>query len=751
MEPLPEVEADEVENRTQRCYTAVKQMITGKSPNECQEIYQKYIALNPQQHTEELITGLIMAIMTEQEGRSAFYKDIVTFSKDNLALFSNVLNMIIVERIHRLPNHSIKQIFWMTNQLIDGGVPSAENTCSNLIRQTAKGDLSPRNLFMVENLLDLLTENRAWLMNSTSFLGPTVIYNITRLIIDHLSAAHNVIRQKEIDFVIGLIREKFEFVLSIGKDFLRLLNSLQRVDGFHQLYHDMYVNEPKDLHPSYEGVKQLFASRTPRRLFQSCLTFDMERKISYLATQVKFGHQKRHQDIFQKQYLTGQESSWLRSDLIRYICTIIHPSNEVLCSDIIPRWAIIGWLLTTLNHVVIQSGPALFFDWFAFDPKSDNIMNIEPAILVMYYSLRSHPQVTALLLDYLSRAPNNFHWKLQDTVRTSIKKSLQQVLEKRVLPSLTPLFMYTKYDTGLKGRLKENFPEYCQADNGVQQHTNGPSTGTPQSAQIATNNVTPTTSPATPTAATETGNPQTAGANKQQGDVIVIDESSTANESSNQQAPSTQQDASKTNQDNSNNSSAPSIGFQPSMKIHMPTSYSTNKSATPPSAKNSSDPKTQGNLIKNGTDPTEALMGTAPATAVPTTAPTKASPSTLPTSVSPRKSSISSVIKQETPTEETPAALGSKRTSDQAPLANHTNQVSSYSSDAFDASNENSSDLQLDSIDNSKLPRLDSSEHDSHIKVIYPFMTVKKVLPDGVIDTFGEEINDHLSFLHRNM
>jgi hypothetical protein len=47
------------------------------------------------------------------------------------------------------------------------------------------------------------------------------------------------------------------------------------------------------------------------------------------------------------QYLSTPESQSLRCDLIRYICAVIHPSNEVLCSDIIPRWAVIGWLLTT--------------------------------------------------------------------------------------------------------------------------------------------------------------------------------------------------------------------------------------------------------------------------------------------------------------------------------------------------------------------------------------------------------------------
>lgn len=62
---------------------------------------------------------------------------------------------------------------------------------------------------------------------------------------------------------------------------------------------------------------------------------------------MRFGQQKRYQDWFQRQYLSMAESQSLRCDLIRYICGVVHPSNEVLSSDILPRWAIIGWLLTT--------------------------------------------------------------------------------------------------------------------------------------------------------------------------------------------------------------------------------------------------------------------------------------------------------------------------------------------------------------------------------------------------------------------
>lgn len=78
------------------------------------------------------------------------------------------------------------------------------------------------------------------------------------------------------------------------------------------------------------------------------------------------------------QYLSTPESQTLRCDLIRFICGVIHPSNEVLCSDIIPRWAVIGWLLTTCTSNVAASSAklSLFYDWLFFDPEKDSIMNI---------------------------------------------------------------------------------------------------------------------------------------------------------------------------------------------------------------------------------------------------------------------------------------------------------------------------------------------------------------------------------------
>lgn len=85
-------------------------------------------------------------------------------------------------------------------------------------------------------------------------------------------------------------------------------------------------------------------------------------------------------------------------------------------------------------------------------------MNIEPAILVMHHSLRSHPVISATLLDFLCRILHNFSPTLTSYVRQGINSAFQQILEKRVLPSLEPLFN-GKLDTDLKKLIRFTFPE----------------------------------------------------------------------------------------------------------------------------------------------------------------------------------------------------------------------------------------------------------------------------------------------------
>lgn len=220
----------------------------------------------------------------------------------------------------------------------------------------------------------------------------------------------------------------------------RLLQNVARIPEFEQLWRDILLN-PKSFSPTFNGVWHLLQIRTSRRFLQCRLTPEVERKLHFLTSSVKFGNHKRYQDWFQDKYFSTPESHSLRSDLIRFIINAIHPTNELLCSDIIPRWAIIGWLLTSCTNPVALANAklALFYDWLFFDPVKDNIMNVEPGILVMYHSIRNHPLVSSTLLDFLCRIMKNFYPKFEDKIRVGVYNSLRKILEKQVSSKLAEI------------------------------------------------------------------------------------------------------------------------------------------------------------------------------------------------------------------------------------------------------------------------------------------------------------------------
>lgn len=396
-------------------------------------------------------------------------------SQDGLSKVVGVASQLIYEKWLKLNETCRTQLTWLAKELVHNSVARAESVCHQLIRQISGGDLSPRNIWLTETVLDILTENRPWLDKCPLFL-PITLYTYLRVIVDHGSPQLVNLRQREVEFCVSLMREKWLECQQIGRDLVRLLQGVARIPEFNVLWNDI-LNNPSSLNPQFTGVKQLFQMKTSRSYFVSRLTPDMETKLIFLTSSVRFGNHKRYQDWFQRQYLQTPESQSLRCDLIRYICAVIHPSNEVLCSEIIPRWAVIGWLLTTCTSNVAASNAklALFYDWLFFDAEKDNIMNIEPCILVMYHSMRPHPAITATLLDFMCRIMSNFHPPLTSLVRQGIFASLQTILEKRVLQSLSPLFDNQKLDRELYTMLRENFAEFCSTESSIKDETTLPS------------------------------------------------------------------------------------------------------------------------------------------------------------------------------------------------------------------------------------------------------------------------------------
>ena len=82
----------------------------------------------------------------------------------------------------------------------------------------------------------------------------------------------------------------------------------------------------------------------------------------------------------------------------------------------------------------------------------------------MSFFFRPHPAITATLLDFLCRIIHNFYPAEQDKVRAGIYSSLKTIVDKRVLPSLSPLFDNQRLDKELRAMLKERFGVFLTKD-----------------------------------------------------------------------------------------------------------------------------------------------------------------------------------------------------------------------------------------------------------------------------------------------
>lgn len=115
-----------------------------------------------------------------------------------------------------------RQLLWLMRELVKNQNSNVENFMWNMLRQASGGDISQKNLALIEGLLDILIEHRPWLEKQT-MLFRAVVYTYVRLLEDHRSPLLTSLRNKEVKFIISLIRENFIDVLPLGRDFVRFV------------------------------------------------------------------------------------------------------------------------------------------------------------------------------------------------------------------------------------------------------------------------------------------------------------------------------------------------------------------------------------------------------------------------------------------------------------------------------------------------------------------------------------------------
>lgn len=403
--------------------------------------------------------AILCGILCEHQLANVHIKHLHGIVTDGYEFFTNTLVKIVNELYGKLVDSVRVQLIWITLEMIDVLAIGFQGLLMGLLRQVVGGDFSDKNLWLCSELIRVFLVKWDCLLEEEPLVLTSGLYVFLRLLADHCRLIGNskveVLKKMEIDFCVRLLREQFRLCMNIGRDLVRLLQELVHVPEFRAIWKDLMLNPAEFQVHEFLDISQLYRVRTPSKYFLLRITPEMESQLRFLLTYVKFGSQRRYQVWFAKKFLFVAERETLLLDIVRFICCSHHPPNQIILSDIIPRWAVIGWLLKCCRKNYVEAGVklALFYDWLFFDEKVDNVMNIEPAFLLMVNSMSKYIDMTHMLLDFLLLVVDNYDTERRDIIVQGVQSAFDVLVSRGVVPSLDVLISSDK----LSPFLKESF------------------------------------------------------------------------------------------------------------------------------------------------------------------------------------------------------------------------------------------------------------------------------------------------------
>ncbi|VUZ47078.1 unnamed protein product [Hymenolepis diminuta] len=405
---------------------------------------------------KRLQVGLMYIALTDSTATKWAMQDIFLISRDNLIYILSEITRLIAEvwpkfqpDVHKNALHIVDELFATRGANID-------LLMMHLLRRINSGDLSQSNLWLAQAVLDLCIKYRESLVTDRKQnLLQYTIFHFLRIIPDHhcetnpyitqLPASSrplglNSLFQRESKFIVDLIRSNYD-QCCFGREFIRMLYIVSGLPPFQKLWNDIF-NDLPTLNTS-KSVPEILLNATNPSMNNFLISFEMEK---YTHFMLQFVHvaphfpTRRYQEMFTTKFFSSPEREPQRYNLIRFMVSNIHPTNEMLASSLITRWQVIIWLMSTCKSVYFeQCALSLFFNWFTFQP-GEPIMNIEPAVLLLMNGLMLNigGPLYGGLMEYFLKTANNFHPSLTGKFVHSIRAGLTQSLRLGVIRSLTP-------------------------------------------------------------------------------------------------------------------------------------------------------------------------------------------------------------------------------------------------------------------------------------------------------------------------
>lgn len=462
-------EADELELVWASDFRELEQTLTDTRDNDTlvqSELHDKCQTTNGQ---IRMTNALTYGIICDRMRASAFLRYLTLIVKDQFAYCCKQLVIVAKDKFPKMNDRGAIQnspqqasLLWLVKELVSLGATGIEKVCAMILRQVQGGCNSQPNRWLAKFMLEIFTSHKAWLYTQPNLI-PQVFYTFARVAADHSDIKYEKMRRAEASLCCELWRERPNECRLVGRDGVRVLQDMAGIPEFEEIWNDLL----EDGAPS-ANLMHLLSTKTPSSVLLSRLTPDMETQLKYVMSHVKMGEQQRYQKWFMQRWgLQTPEGESLIADLVRFICSVHHPPNEVIRSNVVQRWAAVGWLLKCAKTATCKANIklAIFYDWLFFTPRIDSVMNVEPAALLITRSIPKWLDIAADLIEFMLAVADEWGGAaLQARCRRGMYNAAAECVHRGVIQSWAAVSVCPQINPGLRARLRAQLQGLCKGD-----------------------------------------------------------------------------------------------------------------------------------------------------------------------------------------------------------------------------------------------------------------------------------------------
>ncbi|CAF0885674.1 unnamed protein product, partial [Didymodactylos carnosus] len=462
------------------CYQAIQQLSSSQNRFSLDSNTLFQISQTNKKSKMDISHGLLYGILTDTTTGgngggvlcSKHFHDLLLLNGTNFSYIIGTLETLISKNWKRFYDNIRQQLYWFLKETISSNIDGIDRLYYVYLRNINPYESrQERCLELCEKLIELLLVYPLFLKSYPEMLLLT-IYTYLCVIPAH-SQFHSKLRQREIDFILSLLRDHSSSRWDcIGRDLFRLFAQISHIKDI-----DLYLKHLSTTtsQQSPDFLQKILQQQTEPKFLALPLTFDLEKKLRFLLENCRQGYEKYYFEWFQQQFLNFKQQ----------------PETIYLCSHII-RWQFIWWMLTqlsaylntvqvtamasnqigvtqgttsstntsnhliiTLNEQLIQCKLAIYYDWLFYDQSQQLLEHellfnsIEPGYQLL---IRSH--YTKPILLFILHLSENYISNLKYHIQQNIKRLFNDFLHKHWLNSFQQLLQYFANDRDLSHRLQ---------------------------------------------------------------------------------------------------------------------------------------------------------------------------------------------------------------------------------------------------------------------------------------------------------